>query len=112
MTGNLYRIPAPPLAEERFDVLADGGAVCIERIVSAGHTTPPDTWYDQARDEWVVLLQGEASVEFEDGGVVRLGPGDHLLIPAHDRHRVASTSREPPCIWLAVHADLRKLERG
>jgi cupin 2 domain-containing protein len=34
-----------------------------------------------------------------------LKPGDHLLIPAHCRHRVASVSGD--AVWLALHADAR-----
>lgn len=28
---------------------------------------------------------------------------DHIWIPARRRYRVAYTSQDPPCIWLAVH---------
>jgi hypothetical protein len=34
---------------------------------------------------------------------VRLGPGDWLLIPAHQKHRVAWTDPEAETVWLAVH---------
>ena len=50
----------------------------------------------------MVLIQGEAVLEYEDGETLRLGAGDHVLIPAHRRHRVNYTSRTPPCIWIAV----------
>ncbi|MFP8878842.1 MAG: phosphoribosylaminoimidazole carboxylase, partial [Myxococcota bacterium] len=32
----------------------------------------------------------------------RLGPGDHLNIPAHTRHRVAWTDPDQATIWLAI----------
>jgi len=106
--GNLWNLPAgvSSTTSELFETLAQGGGTLIERIVSAGHTTPEGQWYDQARDEWVALLQGEASLEYADGEVRDLRAGDHLLIPAGMRHRVRATSVEPRCIWIAVHADL------
>ena len=93
-------------ADELFTDLIPDHGVKIERIVSSGQSTPPGRWYDQPRDEWVALLQGEATLQFDDAPDVTLRPGDHLLIPAHRRHRVARTSASPPCIWLAVHGPL------
>ena len=102
-TGNLFALPALTGDGERFDTLLSGDGVRIERILSTGQTTPPGQWYDQQDDEWVVLLQGEAEIGFDDGSRRRLAAGDPLFIPAHQRHRVEYTSATPPCIWLAVH---------
>lgn len=104
---NLWRLPEE-LADgaERSEVLVQGRGALIERIVSRGHRTPDGVWYDQPRDEWVVLLQGAARLAYADGTTRDLRAGDWLLLPAHCRHRVEQTSREPPCIWLAVHAAL------
>jgi cupin 2 domain-containing protein len=77
--------------------LLDGARV--ERIVSRGEASPPDFWYDQKEDEWVMLAVGTATIVFEDRRV-RLRSGDWLFIPAHCRHRVASTSKD--AVWLAV----------
>lgn len=75
-------------------------AVRIERIVSNGHASPEGFWYDQDEQEWVLLLEGEAEIEFAKSEPVHLTRGDTLNLPAHTRHRVASTSR--PAVWLAV----------
>ena len=105
--SNIFKINAPKPGEpEIFEKIADG-EVLIERIVSRGHVTAPNEWYDQIKDEWVVLISGEASLEYEDGTTVDLRPGDHLLIPARKRHKVTYTSTEPPCIWIAVHGNLK-----
>ena len=88
-----------------MEQVAVGEGVAIERIVSAGQATPAGEWLEQERDEWVVLLEGEAELAYEDGSRVRLSAGDHVVIPAGTRHRVEWTRTEPPCIWLAVHAD-------
>ncbi len=103
-SGNIFRLPDSLPPEELVEALAGGERVLVERIVSTGQATPPDEWLSGERDEWVVLLTGEAELSFEDGSRLRLGPGDYVVIPAGERHRVESTSTEPPCVWLAVHA--------
>lgn len=57
--------------------------------------------YDQDHDEWVLVLQGQAALAFEDGTEAALAAGDHLFLPRHVKHRVTRTSS--PCVWLAVH---------
>lgn len=103
---NVYRLPNRMSKDEIYDTLIPDTGVLIERIISTGQTTPPGIWYDQERDEWVVLLQGSARLQWENGKVLAMEPGDWVLIPAHERHRVDYTSSQPPCIWLAVHAKL------
>lgn len=105
--SNLFQLPSPLPDIEQFEILAEAKQLRIERILSIGQTTPFGEWYDQDRDEWVILLQGEAELAYEDNIRQRLKAGDYLLIPAHCRHRVEYTSTEPPCIWLAVHGVLR-----
>ncbi len=75
----------------------------IERIVSTGQATPVDDPYDQPHDEWIMLLEGAANLWIEDEDESALSPGDHLLIPAHRRHRVTWTQADPPTVWLAIH---------
>jgi cupin 2 domain-containing protein len=86
---------------ELFTSLLDRPGVRIERIVSFGQTTPAEAPYDQAWDEWVLLVEGAARLWIEGQDEAVLGPGDHLLIPAHRRHRVTWTAS--PTVWLAVH---------
>lgn len=78
----------------------------VERIVSRGHTSPDDFWYDQDEHEWVLVLSGRAVLRFEDGDVA-LGPGEHVDIPAHVKHRVQWTSPGEDTVWLAVFYDER-----
>ena len=56
----------------------------------------------------MILLQGEATLAYADSSQIKLTAGDYLLLPAHKKHRVEYTSSNPPCIWLAVHANLKK----
>lgn len=101
---NLFdEIPADS-PQELFTILAESPHVRIERIVSQGHTSPPDFWYDQPQAEWVTVLRGAARLEFE--GVdqhLEMKPGDCTLIPAHRKHRVAWTALDEQTVWLAIH---------
>ena len=100
---NLFGIPARE-AKEHLDALLTSPNVRIERIVSQGHSSAPDFWYDQERPEWVVVLKGSAGLQFDGEPQPRtLNAGDHVNIPAHARHRIAWTDTTQPTIWLAVH---------
>lgn len=88
---------------EQVEVLAEHDGVRIERIISRGHASPPGFWYDQDEHEWVMLVGGAATLELRDPDErLDLRPGDHLLVPAHRRHRVAWTMPEGETVWLAV----------
>ena len=101
---NIFTEIPDPLPEERFDCILKRENILIERIVSKGHVTPVGQWYDQAGDEWVMLLQGQAILLFEENQqLLRLAPGDYVLIPAHTRHRVEWTQPDFNTIWLAIH---------
>lgn len=104
MGGNLLQVAAGRPARELIERLASSDVISIERIVSTGQATPTGAWLEQDRDEWVVLLEGEAELVYHDGSRLRLSSGDHVLIAAGERHRVEWTREHPPCIWLAVHA--------
>jgi cupin 2 domain-containing protein len=88
---------------EVFTELLRLDGVRIERIISTGQATPPDTPFDQPHDEWVLLLRGAAGLWIEGAGEHQLRPGDHVLIPAHRRHRVTWTADGEPTVWLAIH---------
>jgi cupin 2 domain-containing protein len=98
--ANLFDGIPSPATGEVFETLLRHRNLHIERIASSA--TPEPVLYDQAQDEWVVLMQGLATLEIA-GETVDMGPGDYLFIPAHTPHRVLSTSGAPPCVWLAVH---------
>ncbi len=101
--NNLFADLPADLSEELIEVLAETRHVRIERIVSTGQASPEGFWYDQDEAEWVAVLQGEATLQFEgESDVRRLARGDHVLIPAHRKHRVEWTSPKEPTVWLAV----------
>jgi cupin 2 domain-containing protein len=91
----------PQPSGEVLETLFASESVKIERIVSHSAASPDGFWYDQAHDEWILVLRGEAVLQLGSGDHVHLKTGDHLLIPKHCKHRVEQTSEET--IWLAVH---------
>lgn len=100
--SNLFvNIPAK-LPEELFETILTKAGFRVERIVSHGHASPPEFWYDQPQGEFVVLLQGKARLQFEDV-TIELTPGSYVDIPAHRRHRVEWTDPAQTTIWLAIH---------
>jgi cupin 2 domain-containing protein len=101
MINNLFENIPKNLESEVFESLVDQ-TIKIERIISKGQITPKGQWYDQDENEWVLLMQGAARIEFEEGNEISLKAGDYLNINAHQKHRVSWTSEESETIWLAV----------
>jgi cupin 2 domain-containing protein len=85
---------------EVFSTLLEGGAFRMERVSSFGAASEPGFWYDQQQAEWVALLRGTATLEFEEG-MIDMWSGDFLLLPARLKHRVVKTSTD--AVWLALH---------
>lgn len=101
---NLFQSIPNELPDEHFAQLYRGRGVRVERIVSQGHSSPDGFWYDQEEEEWVLVLEGKAVIEFEgDPQSVRLQRGSYLRIPPHARHRVVWTDPNEKTIWLAIH---------
>ncbi|MES3008285.1 MAG: cupin domain-containing protein [Pseudomonadota bacterium] len=91
---------------EVFETLAQGRNVLIERIVSQGQRSAEGFWYEQEREEWVMVVSGGATL-LRDGeaGIerVELRAGDCITIPALQRHRVEWTDPAQVTVWLAIH---------
>ncbi len=84
---------------EVFDVIYRGASVKIERIISNGHKSPNGFWYDQDEYEFVIILEGYAVLEFDDGKI-EMGKNDYVIIEPHKRHRILYT--EKSTVWLCV----------
>lgn len=89
------------MPKEVVQTLIQAADVRIERIISHGHASAADFWYDQSQNEWVIVLKGAARLRFEDG-MAEMKPGDFINIPAFKKHRVDWTTSEEPTVWLAV----------
>jgi len=71
--NNLFSDVPADFPDEFFDTILDNDSVRIERIVSHGHASATDYWYDQDRHEWIVFtssqsLPGTALVDFAQLG--------------------------------------------
>lgn len=99
--GNLLDTLPTDLGEEVFTDIFSNPSLRIERIVSKGHTS--SEWYDQEQAEWVMVVQGSATIGYDTGETFELEPGGYLNIPAHQRHKVTRTDLEAETVWLAIH---------
>ena len=101
--NNLFADIPKNLPDELTEIIATNDHIRVERIVSRGHSSPSDFWYDQDENEFVLVVAGEAQLRFENKKeLVGMDPGDYCIIPAHERHRVEWTSPDEDTIWLAV----------
>ena len=98
---NIFENLPSKLEEEFFETIIQSDEFKLERIISKGHSSPKDFWYDQDQNEFVLLLKGSAKIEFEKE-IISLNEGDHIVIPAHTKHRVEETSKEEKTYWLTL----------
>jgi cupin 2 domain-containing protein len=89
------------MPKEVVQTLIRAADVRIERIISHGHASAADFWYDQPQHEWVIVLKGAARLQFEDG-MVEMKVGDFINIPAFKKHRVDWTTPDELTVWLGV----------
>jgi len=102
--GNIFSKIPESIPEELIEKIIETPNCTIERIISKGHSTPHGYWYDQEKDEWVILLKGNAGLLFEGTDkLLVLKPGDYIHIPAHKKHRVEWTDPDQETIWIAIH---------
>jgi len=97
--NNIFTPNRDNTKNEHFDTLLLTKNIHIEKITSHGQTS--EQWYEQDGDEWVVLIEGEGRLLFEDGSELTLQKGEHVHIPKRQKHKVIYTSE--PAIWLAIH---------
>ena len=94
---NLYNFTIPKDGED-FTTLMEHKNIKITRIVSSANVEPIE--YVQDEDEWVVVIEGKATLLLEDEEKV-LKKGDTLFIPAKTSHMVLKI--KDGTIWLAIH---------
>lgn len=100
---NIYGQIPRVLEEEWTEELLRSDTIRIERIVSRGHRSPEDFWYEQGENEWVLLISGRARLLFEgESSETELEVGDCLTIPARVRHRVTWSSPDQDTVWVAI----------
>jgi cupin 2 domain-containing protein len=99
---NIFSKMPKEIPEEFFETIVKSDEVMIERIISKGHATKEGKWYNQNKNEFVIVLKGDAIIEYKDGKKIEMNIGDYIIIPAHTKHRVLKTNEKVETIWLAV----------
>ncbi|UOG19056.1 cupin domain-containing protein [Acinetobacter sp. PK01] len=85
---NIFDSLPKDLSVEVSEEIIHALTIRIERIVSKGHSSPDKGWYDQDENEWVMVVEGKAILEFEGGSKRELSTGDYINIPAHVKHKI------------------------
>ena len=101
MPNMLSNLP-DSLPSEVIEDLVKTESLRIERILSHGHSSPEQGWYDQTENEWVMVLKGQGVIEFQDGETKTLSEGDFVNIDAGVKHKVVSTHPDEITVWLAI----------
>jgi cupin 2 domain-containing protein len=96
--GRLATSSSAPAAGEQVTTLVAVSGFSVEQILSG--TLPAPAVFIQDHDEWVMVLEGGATL-IVDGEQVTLTAGEWLLLPAGCPHTVSETS--PGTSWLALH---------
>ena len=94
---NIYDYITPQIGET-FTTLLEHKNIKINRIVSSDDLD--ETEYIQEEDEWLVVLEGKATLLLKDEKKTLI-KGDSLFIPSKTPHRVLST--QSGTVWLTVH---------
>ena len=98
--------PAPLRAPPAW-INAELGTVNGVSVLHAGSGRLDGSWHRQTSDEFLLVLEGELTVEF-DAGPLSAGPGEAIHIAAGERHRAAVPEG---CLLLAVEAvGMKRLE--
>ncbi|HET8570017.1 MAG TPA: cupin domain-containing protein [Candidatus Limnocylindria bacterium] len=91
--------PAPLKATPAW-VNSELGTVNGATVLHAGSGRLDGRWHRQDSDEFLLVLEGELTVEF-DLGPLSAGPGQGILIGAGERHRAVVAD---DCLLLSVEA--------
>ncbi|MHB9041717.1 MAG: cupin domain-containing protein, partial [Melioribacteraceae bacterium] len=67
MLKNIFENFPQNIKEEFFEDIISTKDFKLERIVSEGHSFPDGFWYDQKKNEFVLLLSGSAKISFDSG---------------------------------------------
>jgi len=98
MTNLFDFINLPKKGEELFEEVFSNEHMKIEKILS--NELNNGKWYNQDDDELVLLIRGNATIEYEDTKKDLIA-GDFEYIKSKTKHRVLKTSDD--ALWLAIH---------
>ena len=98
--ANLQRFTYLENEGEIKEVIFEKKDLCLETIKSNGAVSEKDFWYEQKEDEFVYLLSGSATIEFENK-TIELETDKKIIIKKGQRHRIAKTSIDT--VWLCLY---------
>ena len=84
----------------------DGWMRTLVTSAITGMTQPTGWHYHVCEGQFVYTLKGWVELEFEDGTVCRLQPGDSVFIPGGMRHNEIATSDDLEILEVSVPADM------
>jgi len=87
-----------PQKGETFTPLLEHKNIKINRIISSSSIEPKE--YIQDEDEWIVVLEGKATLLIRNKEVTLL-KGDTFFISANTPHKILKV--ENGTVWLTVH---------
>jgi len=94
---NIFNHQTPKRGED-FNTLLEHKNIKIIKIVSSD--TFDSIEYCQDEDEWVLLIEGEATLRLDEKEMT-LSKGESLFIPAKTAHQILEMKHGT--VWLAVH---------
>ncbi len=99
---NIFSEIPKDLPEELIETLEKKDNIKIERIISKGHITKKERWYDQDKNEFVLVIKGNSIILFEDNEEIKMTEGDYIIIPKRIKHKVIYTDKNKDTIWLTI----------
>lgn len=82
---------------------ASGGRMRAYHSTAIAGMVEPTGWhYHTCEMQFVYVLKGRISIEFEDGTVATFGPGDSLFIPGGVRHNEVFASEDKETLEVSV----------
>lgn len=103
---NIFKYPNISLSDsvEYFEDIFENENFRIEKIYSTGQSTPIGEWLIEDVNEFVLLVEGSASLIFKENyQEIHLNEGDYFLIPKNTEHRVEKTDSETITTWVTIH---------
>lgn len=84
------------------ETLVESENVMMQRIVARGQALKPDSFGPQGDNNFLLLLNGQLTIETENEKV-NLTPGGYIVTTPNQKIRVDSTSQDGEAVLLSVH---------
>lgn len=83
------------------DAVFENSTIKLQRVVAHGQASSPGASCPQTDNDFLVLLKGELTLDYEtEKENVSLVPGGYLITTPNQNNRVESTSKQEATVWL------------